>query len=101
MDPQIKKHTLRLINYGLFVVTASDGDNVAAGSRTTVNEIARAIADLTGQEAKARYDPPRTGDVRHSLADLSRARDELGYEPTVDLEQGLERCLTYYRSLFG
>ncbi len=73
--------------------------NVASGRRTTVNEIARAIADLTGLEAQQKHEPPRAGDVRHSLADLSQARKGLDYRPTITLEEGLEDCLAYYRSL--
>jgi len=73
--------------------------NVASGRRTTVNEIAQTITDLTGREARPEYEPPRPGDVRHSLADLSKASEELGYRPTITLEEGLESCLAYYRSL--
>ena len=43
-----------------------------------------------------RYVPTRSGDVPHSLADIGRARQELGYEPAVDLREGLRRTLAYY-----
>ena len=79
--------------------------NVAAGRRTTVNELAAAIADLvraTGVDVPPpRHVDPRPGEVPHSLADLSRTRSELGYEPTHDLRQGLSEALPHYRALAG
>ncbi len=72
--------------------------NVAAGSRTTVNELARAIADAVGGAPPPEHGPPRPGDVRHSLADLTRSRAELGYAPRHDLGRGLAACADWYRS---
>ena len=43
--------------------------------------------------------PPRLGDVRESMADITLARNLLGYEPEVDFEEGLRRSIDYYRSL--
>jgi nucleoside-diphosphate-sugar epimerase len=63
--------------------------NVAAGTRTSLNELFAAIRAETGASAPARYAPPREGDVRDSLASLERSRELLGYEPRVALREGL------------
>jgi len=69
--------------------------NVACGERVTVNRLVRETEDLLGVEIEPVYTAPRPGDVRHSVADLSRARRELGYEPTVRLREGLARTIHY------
>jgi nucleoside-diphosphate-sugar epimerase len=69
--------------------------NVAGGRRVSLNELLREIRSLTGAKVEARYQPARAGDVRDSLADLSRARELLGFEPEVDLRSGLRRTLSY------
>jgi UDP-N-acetylglucosamine 4-epimerase len=74
--------------------------NVACGRQYTVQEIWQHIARLTGTSAQARHTAPRPGDVRHSLADISAARQLLGYEPEHYLEEGLALSLAWYRSLY-
>ncbi len=85
----------------LLAITAgtSDGSavNIASGSRTSVLELDRQIARLTGDGPPALHGPRRPGDVEHAHADLSRATRELGYAPGVGLADGLERTLGYYR----
>ncbi len=63
--------------------------NVAAGRRATINELAATIRRLAGGGPDPRHEEPRAGDVRHSLADLSAARDALDYRPRYDVETGL------------
>jgi UDP-glucose 4-epimerase len=63
--------------------------NVAAGNQISLNALLEAVRDLTGATVDARYEAARDGDVRHSVASLERARDLLGYEPRVDLREGL------------
>jgi UDP-glucose 4-epimerase len=53
---------------------------------------------LTGQHLAPCFEPPRTGDVRSSQADLSAAEKDLGYQPLVDWQQGLARTLEFYRA---
>jgi UDP-glucose 4-epimerase len=65
--------------------------NVAAGSPASVNEIAAAIGRIVGKPVEKRHAPPRAGDIRDSWADITAARETLGYEPSVDLEDGLRR----------
>jgi UDP-glucose 4-epimerase len=72
--------------------------NVANGRRTTLNELLSLIKKLTGRDdAQAEYRPARVGDVRHSLADITRARELLGYEPRVPLEDGLKLTLDWWK----
>ena len=72
--------------------------NVATGRRTTLNELLDALKKITGRtEVEAEYREPRIGDVRHSLADITRARELLGYEPRIDLEEGLRHTLEWWK----
>jgi UDP-N-acetylglucosamine/UDP-N-acetyl-alpha-D-glucosaminouronate 4-epimerase len=65
--------------------------NAAAGSPATVNELADTIGRLLDKPVEREFAPPRPGDIRDSWADLTAARETLGYEPTVGLEDGLRR----------
>jgi nucleoside-diphosphate-sugar epimerase len=72
--------------------------NIANGHRTTLNELLEAMKRVTGKsKITARYEAPRTGDVRDSLADLSQARTLLGYQPQVSLEEGLRRTFDWWQ----
>ncbi len=72
--------------------------NVANGERTTLNELLAQLKQITGRGVvPTDYREARTGDVRHSLADITRARDLLGYEPRVSLEEGLTATLDWWK----
>lgn len=71
--------------------------NVACGEQTDLNELYGMIREILGIDREAEYGPTRVGDVRHSLADISRARALLGYEPVVGLREGLQATLGWYR----
>jgi len=81
--------------------------NVAVGERTSLNELHATIAELAHERhpglpvAAAIHDDFRPGDVRHSLADIARARTYLGYEPTHDLRTGLRASLPWYERRFS
>jgi UDP-N-acetylglucosamine/UDP-N-acetyl-alpha-D-glucosaminouronate 4-epimerase len=75
--------------------------NVATGSRISLNGLFAAMRELTGATVNPSYGPPRDGDVRDSQADITRARQLLGYQPTVSLEDGLRKTLEWYRSEAG
>ncbi|HVR70086.1 MAG TPA: SDR family oxidoreductase [Vicinamibacteria bacterium] len=77
----------------------ADGDvmNVAMGKRVTLNRLLAEVCRLTGRTLRARYLPARPGDVRHSLADITRARRSLGYRPRVDFETGLRETVEWYK----
>ncbi len=72
--------------------------NIAYGERTTLNQIIAMLNEITGQNLPAEYGPERPGDVRHSHADLTLARRLLGYDPKVDVREGLRRTLEWYRN---
>ena len=73
--------------------------NIANGERVTINEVFEMVKKLTGRaEVEAEYAPPRTGDVRDSLADLSLARSLLEYSPHVGLEEGLRLTIDWWTS---
>ena len=80
------------------VSPAADGQvvNVATGVRVTVNELAERIIALVGAKVKPRYVEERAGDIRHSLADISQARELMGYEPRFTLDQGLEEAVRFF-----
>ena len=76
--------------------------NIACGQRVTVTELAMEMAALLGRpELTPEYRPERTGDVKHSLADLSVARRLLGYEPVVGFREGLRVTVEWYREFLG
>ena len=63
--------------------------NVAAGTPASVNRVAELVGEILGKPVEKRFLPPRTGDIRDSWADITAARETLGYEPSVSLEEGL------------
>jgi UDP-glucose 4-epimerase len=69
--------------------------NVSAGAPATVNELADTIGRLLDKPVERRYLPPRPGDLRDSWADVSEARDALGFGPSVSLEEGLRRTAEF------
>ena len=69
--------------------------NIASGTRLTINELARLVIDASGRPTPVTYAPPRKGDVRDSLADVSAARAAFGYEPRVGLADGLREYLAW------
>jgi len=70
--------------------------NVAVGERATLNETVSILSDLLGVRVAADHRPERPGDVKHSLADISRGRELLGYEPKVGFREGLERTIPFF-----
>ena len=71
--------------------------NVASGKAISINRFIELLRDASGAEVRVNYDAPRPGDVRDSLADTTRARQALGFEAAVDIEDGLRRCLDWAR----
>lgn len=77
---------------------AGDTLNIAGGRAVTVNELIRALRCCLGTDIPVRYGPPRPGDIRHSRADVSRAKSVLGFEAETPLEDGLQRTIEAHRS---
>ena len=73
--------------------------NIGCGTRMTLNKLASVIAELLGTDLPPAYADPRPGDVLHSHADLTLAEEKLGYKPIVDLGEGLERTIAYFREI--
>ena len=72
--------------------------NVATGGRISLNELLRVMNGITGTSIEPLFAAPRTGDVRDSQADISKAQRLIGYRPTVSLEEGLTHTLDWCRS---
>jgi UDP-N-acetylglucosamine/UDP-N-acetylgalactosamine 4-epimerase len=75
--------------------------NIAVGEKTSLNRLLGILRALLGVELEPLYRPFRPGDVRHSLADISLARELLGYNPTHSLATGLEEALPWYVNRFA
>ncbi|MEM0335665.1 MAG: NAD-dependent epimerase/dehydratase family protein [Thermofilum sp.] len=67
--------------------------NVASGKPTSILELAKLVTRLAGLELEPVYDRPRPGDVKHSYADIAKARERLGFQPLVSLEEGVRELL--------
>jgi UDP-N-acetylglucosamine 4-epimerase len=74
--------------------------NVACGKRTSLNELWEFICDITGSKTEPQYGPPRSGDIPHSLADISKANHLLGYSAGINIREGLDKTGVYYKTIF-
>jgi len=75
--------------------------NCATGRRADLNETFQILKKLTGYKGEVKYGPERGGDIKHSLADLSRTEKHLGYKPQVEFEEGLRRTVEWYKKQPG
>jgi len=95
-------HVANVVQANLLAATApkAAGEvfNVGCGARYTLNELLAALNQIIGTDIEAIYGEPRAGDVRHSHADIAKAEELLGYEPTVTFEDGLTRTVEWYKS---
>ncbi len=71
--------------------------NVGCGEETTVNSLAAKINEILNTDIEPNYDQPRPGDIKHSLADISKAKQGLKFEPLFDFREGLERTISWYQ----
>lgn len=71
--------------------------NIGCGERTTVNHLVEEINHFLKSDLRPIYDQPRPGDVKHSFADISRAKKTIGYEPLISFSKGLERTIRWYQ----
>lgn len=77
--------------------TAGEVVNIACGEAVTVNDVIEMVNAILGKNVKPVYTDPRLGDVKHSLADITRAGQLLGYEPVISFKQGLALAIDWYR----
>ncbi len=75
--------------------TSGEVINIATSSRISLNELISILKEITDRDIDPVYADPRKGDVRHSLADISRAQKMIGYQPIVDLNQGLRKTIQW------
>lgn len=71
--------------------------NIACGHQTSLNELFQYLKEEAGTELVPVYGPERIGDVKHSLADISKAKDKLGYDPVVSVKEGLAKTFQWYQ----
>jgi len=72
--------------------------NVGTGFAISLNKIVELLRGISGKKIEPKHDPPREGDIRDSLADIRRAKQDLGYEPAVMFEEGLRRTFEWYQT---
>jgi nucleoside-diphosphate-sugar epimerase len=94
-------HVVNVVHGNLLAMTAPAAAgqvfNLANGSRTSLLQLITYLEELTGHTARIEFLPARPGDVRHSQADVTRAHQCLGFTPQIDVKEGLQRTLRYYR----
>jgi nucleoside-diphosphate-sugar epimerase len=73
--------------------------NIGGGSRSSLNQVLACLEEILGNPIRREGRPPQPGDVRHTWADTSRARDTLGFTPRVSLREGLARQVEWLRKL--
>lgn len=72
--------------------------NVGTGEGITINELSQLIRTVIDKDIEPIHHEPRPGDVKHSLADITKAKEKLGWEPKIDLKEGLRRCVDWYET---
>ncbi|MDK2786137.1 MAG: UDP-glucose 4-epimerase [Thermotoga sp.] len=88
-----------VVESNLLAMERGDNDvfNIGTGRGTTVNELFHMLKEITGYNREPVYKPPRKGDVRKSILDWTKAKEKLGWEPKVPLEEGLRLTVEYFR----
>jgi nucleoside-diphosphate-sugar epimerase len=76
---------------------AGQAFNIGCGTRTSLNQLIEQLNKIMGSQIEPKYEPARKGDVRDSLADVSKAKAMLDYSPAISLETGLRRVIDWYR----
>ena len=75
--------------------------NIACNRQTSLNEILGQLKELLGVDVPATYTDPRPGDVKDSLADVTRAKETIGYAPKIFFPEGLRKAIDWYRENLG
>jgi len=73
--------------------------NIGGGGRISVNQLIKKIETITGKKAKLEYVAGQKGDVKDTLADITKAKEKLNWQPTVKIEEGLERYIAWFEAL--
>ncbi len=72
--------------------------NIAMGQATSLNQLVDMLNELIGENIRPHYAPPRSGDIKHSTADVNKIREALGYTPEIGLIDGLKQTVEWYRN---
>ncbi len=72
--------------------------NIACGRRTSLNDLVELLKNLLSSKVSPDYAEPRSGDIKHSLADISEARHMLGYSPKTSFEQGIKKTIEWHKN---
>ncbi|MEM3422839.1 MAG: SDR family oxidoreductase [Candidatus Bilamarchaeaceae archaeon] len=73
--------------------------NIGSGKETSLNELVKTLNEILGTKIEPIYEPPREGDIQRSVADISKAKKDLGYIPKYTLKEGLTKTIEWYRSI--
>lgn len=71
--------------------------NIAFGAQTSLNELFELVKEIAGSDLAPKYGPERRGDVKHSLADIGKAKNLLGYDPKFSMREGMKETFEWYR----
>jgi UDP-N-acetylglucosamine/UDP-N-acetylgalactosamine 4-epimerase len=71
--------------------------NIAKGEQTTLNGLFGILKEISGKNIEAVHGPARDGDIKHSLADISKAKNLLGYDPVTSPVEGLKKTFDWYK----
>jgi UDP-glucose 4-epimerase len=74
--------------------------NIGGGSRITLNGVIEIIMEIAGRELEVDYEAKQKGDVRHTMADMAKAKEKLGYKPKVLIQDGLKTEYDWIKGLF-
>jgi len=91
---------IRRVNKQLLTDDSADGEicNIGSTDNIDIRTLAEVIRDEIDPSLDIVYDEARTGDAEHTHADVSKANELLGYEPTVDIREGVEKFIEWYRA---
>ncbi len=81
------------------VLTPGKYYNIACGAQYTLNALLDMLREIIGSDVQAKYTPPNAGDIKHSFADITLARKELGFDPKVDFKAGLKKTVEWFSTL--
>ena len=96
----VNVHDVAMANYQAGMSRGVSGAfNIASATRVTINDLAARIVELSGEAVSIEHAPPRPGDVRHSLADISAANAAFGFRPAVDFATGLPGYMQWARGV--
>jgi UDP-glucose 4-epimerase len=74
--------------------------NIGTGQAISLNKVVKMLQEISGKALEPKYEPPREGDIRDSLADIQLAKEVLDYKPAVGFEEGLERTYVWYQAQY-